>query len=174
MKNLTKLITNAEIKKKVKELAMIIDKKYNGEPCVFVAVLKGSIFFYTELLKNIKNKDVKIDFIQVKSYVGTCSTGNIQIIKDCNTDISNKNLIIVEDIIDTGITANFLYDYFIKQNPKDILMCSILQKPTKLKVDLKLNTLVGFEIEDKFIVGYGLDLDEKFRNLKDIYVYDNK
>jgi len=172
MKKLTKLISNKELKKRIKELADIIDKKYNSEPCVFVSVLKGSIFFYTELLKNIKNKNINMDFIQVKSYVGTNTTGNIQVVKDCSTDITGKNLIIVEDIIDTGITANFLYDYFLQRNPQDIMMCSLLQKPTKLEANLKLNTLVGFEIEDKFIVGYGLDLDEKFRNLQDIYIYN--
>ena len=163
MKNLTKYISNREIKKKIRELASLIDNMYTKEPCVV---------FYTELLKHIKNKNIKMDFIQVKSYIGTSSTGSIQIVKDCTIDIANQNLILVEDIIDTGITANFLYDYFSKRNPKDILMCSLLQKPSKLQTELKLKTLVGLEIEDKFIVGYGLDLDEKYRNLQNIYIFN--
>ena len=111
-----------------------------------------------------------MDFIQVRSYEGTETTGQVKMVKDTSLNLENKNVILVEDIIDTGITANFLNEYFLDKKPKDVLMCSLLQKPDKLQVDLKMQTLIGFNIPNKFIIGYGLDLDERYRNLNDILV----
>ena len=167
------LIETKEVNKKIKSLAKILDKKYKDEEIVFVCVLKGAVMFYTELLKNLKNKNIEMDFIQVKSYEGTETSGQVKVVKDVSVDIENKNVVLVEDIIDTGITANFLFDHLNSKKPKSILMCSLLQKPEKLKVNLKIKTLVGFEIPNKFIVGFGLDYYEKLRNENRILILKN-
>lgn len=164
------LIETKEINKRVKELSKILDKRYKKDDTVFVCVLKGAVLFYTELIKNLKNKNIELDFIQVKSYEGTESSGQVKVIKDVSVNVTNKNVVLVEDIIDTGITANFLYEHILSKNPKSILMCSLLQKPEKLKVDLKIETLIGFEIPNKFIVGFGLDYYEKLRNENKILI----
>lgn len=163
-------IKNRNIKKKAKLLAKQIDEKYGNEEVVLVCVLKGAIMFYDLLLRYIKNKNVEIDFIEVKSYCGTTSTGKVKMLKDVSIEIKNKHLVLVEDIIDTGITADYLYKHYLQKNPKSILMCSLLQKPEKLMIDLKMETIIGFNIENKFVIGFGLDLDEKYRTLKDVLV----
>ncbi len=168
--NFVPLIRKQALQKRIKELAIQIDNDYKNEHIVLVCVLKGAVLFFSKLIESVKSNNVEIDFIQVKSYEGTNTTGNVKVIKEINVDISNKHLILVEDIIDTGITANFLYDYFLKQNPKTIEMYSLLQKPKKLKQSLKMPTKVGFEIGDEFIIGFGLDLDEKYRTLNEILV----
>ena len=166
------LISKKEIEKRIKVLAKEIDKKYGKEPITFVCVLKGAVVFYVKLLECLKNKKVEFDFIQLKSYEGQESSGVVKVVKDSSINFENKNVVLVEDIIDTGITANFLYEYFLNKKAKDILMCSLLQKPEKLKVELKIPTLVGFNIPNKFIFGYGLDLDEEYRNVNDILVFE--
>ena len=171
MKNFEVLIKNKDILKRIGQLANEIDERYKNEEVVLVCVLKGAILFFNELIKKIKNKNLKLDFIQVKSYQGTTSTGVISLIKDINQNIEGKHVILVEDIVDTGYTANFLYENILKRNPKSILMCSLLQKPSKLKVELKIPLLVGFKIGDLFIVGFGLDLDESYRTLKNILYF---
>ena len=172
MKKFEVLISNKEITKRVKDLATELDKRYKNEPVLLVCVLKGAVMFYAELLKNIKSDNVEIDFIQVKSYEGVSTTGKITLVKDISSDIKDKHVVLVEDIIDTGITANWLYEYLLQKQPKSLLMVSLLQKPTKLRTDLKIETLIGFSIEDLFVLGYGLDLDQRYRNLNDIVVYN--
>lgn len=164
------LIKSGKIERKIKQIAKVLDKKYGQEDVCFVCVLKGAVIFYSKLLKYIKNKNVELDFVEVKSYCGTTSTGEVKMLKDISIDIKSKHLVLVEDIIDTGLTAKFMCEHFKKQKPKSILMCSLLQKPDKLSVDLNMETLVAFNIPNKFIIGYGLDLDEKYRNLKDILI----
>ena len=173
-KDFTIFIKNKKINNQIKKLAKVLDQKYNNEEVVFVCVLKGAVVFYSKLLEYIKNKNVELDFIEVKSYCGTNSTGQVKMIKDIEVDIKDKNLVLVEDIIDTGLTAKFMEEYFKKKKPKSILMCSLLQKPEKLSVELDMETLVAFNIPNKFIIGYGLDLDEKYRALKDILILKEK
>lgn len=168
--NFKTLFKKEQIEERVKELANIIDKQYSDKPIVLICVLKGAVVFYAKLLEYIKSPNVELDFIQLKSYSGMETTGNVQVVKDINTNLKDKNVIVVEDIIDTGITANFIYDYLKSKNAEKVLMCSLLQKPNKLLVNLKIETLIGFEIGDKFIIGYGLDLDEKYRNINEILV----
>lgn len=170
MNNFDVLIENKKIVARVKSLARELDKRYKDEPVVLVCVLKGAVVFYSELLKHIKSDNVQLDFIQVKSYEGKSTTGKVTLVKDIDANIENKHVVLVEDIIDTGITANWLYEYFMSKQPKSLLMVSLLQKPTKLRVDLKIESLVGFVIDDLFVLGYGLDLDQKYRNLKDIMI----
>lgn len=170
IKNFVPLIKNKKIEKKIKQIAREIDEKFGEEDVVLICVLKGAVVFYSKLLQYIKNKNVELDFIQVKSYVGTNSTGKVEMVKDCSINVENKNVVLVEDIIDTGITAKFLHEHFLNKKSKSVTMCSLIQKPEKLSVDLKMPLMVGFEIENKFIIGYGLDLDEKYRNLEDIMI----
>lgn len=173
-KDFVPFIKNNKIERKIKQIAKILDQKYGNEEVCLVCVLKGAVVFYSQLLKHLKNKNIELDFVEVKSYCGTSSTGKVKMVKDATIEIKDKHLVLVEDIIDTGLTAKFMCEHFKKQNPKSILMCSLLQKPEKLSVKLDMETLVAFNIPNKFIIGYGLDLDEKYRNLKDILILKEK
>ena len=158
------LISEKQIKEKVIELGQKIEKDYKGQEIFLIGVLKGASVFISDLMRCI-NLDVKIDFMSVSSYgMSTTSSGIVKILKDIDQDISNKNVIIVEDIIDTGLTLNYLKDYLLKKNAKSIKICTLLDKPERRKCNIQVD-YIGFEIEDKFIVGYGIDYKEMYRNL---------
>ncbi len=161
--NLEVLIDEEKLSKRVEEIANQIEMDYQNEDIVLLCILKGSIFFFTDLAKKI-NKDVFLDFIQVSSYEGTKSSGKINLRLDVRDSLERKNVIIVEDIIDTGRTLKYLLDHIKSLNPKSIKLCTLLDKPEKRIEDIKVD-YVGFQIPDEFIVGYGLDCDEKYRNL---------
>lgn len=167
------LISEKQIKEKVIELGQKIEKDYKGQEIFLIGVLKGASVFISDLMRCI-NLDVKIDFMSVSSYgMSTTSSGIVKILKDIDQDISNKNVIIVEDIIDTGLTLNYLKDYLLKKNAKSIKICTLLDKPERRKCDIQVD-YIGFEIEDKFIVGYGIDYKEMYRNLPYIaYVHES-
>lgn len=162
MDNIKVLINEKRLEKRIKEIAEKIEKDYEGKEIVFIGILKGSVMFMTELAKNIKS-DVQFDFMDVSSYEGTESTGTIKVNKDLRDSIEGKDVIIVEDIIDTGRTLTYLLDY-LKKNPKSIRIATMLSKPSRRVLELNVD-YIGFSIEDKFVVGYGLDYDEKYRNL---------
>ena len=159
------LISEKTIKKRVKELAKQIEKDYEGKDITFICILKGSIYFFTDLTKSIK-KDVSIEFMRVSSYgSGTESTGEIQLKLDLTNSIENKNVIIVEDIIDSGRTLSYLIKYLKIKKPASVKLCTFLNKQERRVVsDVKVD-YIGFDIPDYFVVGYGLDLDEQYRNL---------
>ena len=158
------LFTEAEIQAKVKELGAQITKDFQGEEVLLVGILKGSVPFIADLMRAI-DLDVSVDYMQVSSYgANTKSSGVVKIIKDLDADITDKNVIIVEDIVDTGITLNYLKAYLSARQCKSLKICTILNKPSKRKVDL-VPDYKGFDIDDLFIIGYGLDLDQKYRNL---------
>ena len=163
MYNIEVLINEKRLEKRIKEIAEKIEKDYEGKEIVFVGILKGSVMFMTELAKNIKN-DVQFDFMDVSSYDGTESTGTIKVNKDLRDSIEGKDVIIVEDIIDTGRTLTYLLNYLKKKNPKSIRIATMLSKPSRRVLELNVD-YIGFSIEDKFVVGYGLDYNEKYRNL---------
>jgi hypoxanthine phosphoribosyltransferase len=167
------LISEKQIKEKVIELGQKIEKDYKGQEIFLIGVLKGASVFISDLMRCI-NLDVKIDFMSVSSYgMSTTSSGIVKILKDIDQDISNKNVIIVEDIIDTGLTLNYLKDYLLKKNAKSIKICTLLDKPERRKCNIQVD-YIGFEIEDKFIVGYGIDYKEMYRNLPYIaYVHES-
>ena len=156
------LISKEELNKRVKELALKIKNDYQGKEINLVCILKGSIFFTCDLAREF-DENVKIDFLKVTSYIGKESD---KVILEANLlpNIENKDLILVEDIIDTGRTLSFLIPYLKKKNPKSIKVCSLLDKPSRRLTDFKAD-YVGFTIEDKFVVGYGLDYDQSYRNL---------
>ena len=158
------LISREELAARVKELAAMITKDYEGQEILLVGILRGSVPFMADLMREI-DLDISIDFMSVSSYgSSTKSSGVVRIMKDLDTPIEGKNVIIVEDIIDTGLTLDYLKHYLAGKQPKSLRICAILDKPSRRKVDIK-GDYVGFEVEDKFIVGYGLDLNQKYRNL---------
>ncbi|MBO5517231.1 MAG: hypoxanthine phosphoribosyltransferase [Firmicutes bacterium] len=158
------LISKEELAAKVAELGAQISKDYEGEELFLIGILKGSVPFMADLMRAI-TLDVEMDFMSVSSYgSGTKSSGVVRILKDLDSDIAGKNVLIVEDIIDSGLTLAYLKEYLAKRNPKSIKIVTMLSKPARRKADLEAD-YTGFVIDDKFIVGYGLDIDQKYRNL---------
>lgn len=165
MERIKVLIEEEKLNQRICEIANQISKDYTNEEIVLVCILKGAVYFAVDLSKRIKNDIVKIDFMKVSSYgSGRETSGKINFKLDISESIENKNVIIVEDIIDSGITLNYLYDYLKVKNPKSLKICVLLDKKERRVQDIKVD-YIGFEIENKFIVGYGLDDDEKYRNL---------
>ena len=157
------LIDEKTLEKRIEELAINIEEDFKGKEIVFVGILKGSIMFMTELAKRIKS-NVEFEFMEVSSYSGTESTGKIKINKDIRDSIEGKDVIIVEDIIDTGRTLTYLLEYLKQKKPNSLSIVTMLSKEARREKFVKVD-YVGFEIEDKFVIGYGLDYDEKYRNL---------
>lgn len=159
------LIDEQSLAGRVAQLGEQISKDYKDEAVLLVGILKGSVPFIADLMRKIEIEDLQIDFISVSSYgSSTKSSGVVRILKDLDSDVKGKNIIIVEDIIDTGLTLAYLKEYLLGRSPKSLKICTLLDKPSRRKVPIK-GDYVGFEVEDKFIVGYGLDMDQKYRNL---------
>ncbi len=158
------LYTEEQIKEAAQRIAARINEDYAGQEVVFVGLLKGSVQFMADLLKYIEIA-CTIDFMCVSSYGnGTKSTGRVNIIKDLSEPIDDKNVIIVEDIIDSGNTLNFINRYFSAKNARSVRICTLLDKPSRREVEIDVD-YVGFEVPDEFVVGYGLDYREYYRNL---------
>lgn len=165
------LITEDELRQKVKELGEQITKDYEGKPLLLVGILKGSVVFMADLMREIKT-DCKIDFMSVSSYgSGTVTSGEVQIILDLRKPIQNYDLLIVEDILDSGVTLSYLRQLLSARGPKSIKICTLLDKPDRRKRDIKPD-YCGFSIPDEFVIGYGLDVDEKYRNLPYVGIYE--
>ena len=162
-----------EISSKVKELSQKLNEYYYDKNPIIIGVLKGSVFFMIDIIKNLKFK-YEIDFIDVKSYIDTNNTNPK--LKDISTvNVSNRNILIVEDIVDTGNTLSLLYQYYKNKNANDIKVISLLLKDKIANNDMKNNVdWHGFKIVDKYVIGYGLDINNLFRELKDIYIKDEK
>jgi len=158
------LIDEQALDKKVSEIADEINKKYKGEKLIVVGVLKGAFMFMSDLLKKI-TVDTEVYFLKASSYgSGTESTGNVKITKDIEKDIKGENVLLVEDIIDSGYTMSEVLKILGEREPKALELCSCLSKPDRRVCEVKIDYL-GFEIPDKFVIGYGLDYAEKYRNL---------
>lgn len=150
--------------KKIKELASAISKDYEGKELVVVGILKGSVIFASELIKNISVK-CEIDFMAVSSYGNSTETsGVVRILKDLDHNIEGKDILIVEDIVDTGVTLSYLLKYLKARKANSIEIVSLLNKPKRRIAELDVK-YIGFEVPDEFIVGYGIDYAEKYRNL---------
>ena len=158
------LYTEEQIQAAAKRVAAQIDADYECEEVIFVGLLKGSVQFMADLLKRV-NTPCKLDFMCVSSYGGgTKSTGRVNIIKDLSEPINDKNVVIVEDIIDSGHTLSFINKYFAAKQAKSVKICTLLNKPSRREVEIEVD-YVGFEVPDEFVVGYGLDYQEYYRNL---------
>ncbi|WP_416334491.1 hypoxanthine phosphoribosyltransferase [Anaerococcus sp. DFU013_CI05] len=159
------LIDEESLNIRIKKLATNINEHYKDEDTlIMVAILKGSVMFMSELAKHIK-LDINLEFMAVSSYEsGTTSSGNVKILKDLDTDITDKNVLLVEDIIDTGNTLLKLKNNLEKRDPKDIKIVTLLDKPERREVKIKPDWY-GFKIPNEFVVGFGLDYDQKYRNL---------
>ena len=163
MENFDILINESNLDKRIEDLAKEIMRDYKNEDLVFVGVLKGAAVFMIELAKKIKNS-VEFEFIQVESYQGTESTGKIKLKQDLIDKIEGRNIIIIEDIVDTGRTLEYLREYIKKHNPKSVKVCTLLSKPSRRIVELNID-YIGFSIPDEFVIGFGMDYDQKYRNL---------
>ena len=163
--NLKTLISQEELQNKIKEMAKQIAKDYENQEVVMICVLRGAVYFAVDLSKYINSTSLLMEFMQVSSYGNEReSTGKIDIKKDIELDIKGKNVIIVEDIIDSGLTMDCLVKTLKERSPKTLKICSLLSKPDRRLVEVKIDYL-GFEIPNKFVLGYGLDYDEYYRNL---------
>ncbi|MBF4502283.1 hypoxanthine phosphoribosyltransferase [Savagea sp. SN6] len=158
------LITEEEIRAKVKELGETLTEEYKDKYPLAIGILKGAIPFMGDLMKEI-DAYLEIDFMDVSSYGNaTVSSGEVKIVKDLNTNVEGRDILIIEDIIDSGKTLKYLVDLFKYRQASSIQIVTLLDKPTGRKVDLKAD-YVGFDVPDAFVVGYGLDYAEKYRNL---------
>ena len=170
MGELKVLISEEEVDKRVQEIAKQIESEYKGKIITLICILKGSVFFTVNLAKHI-DQDVRLEFIRVSSYDGEESTGEIKMKLDLKDSIPGKDVRVVEDIIDTGRTLSYLLEYLKMKSPNSIKLCTLLDKPDRRVVDVNVD-YVGFQIPDKFVVGYGLDANEKYRNLPYIGVIE--
>ena len=158
------LLTEEEVDKRIRELGEQISKDYEGEEVHLVCVLRGSVFFTCELAKRI-TVPVSIDFMSASSYGSdTISSGVIKIVKDLEDSLMEKNVIVIEDIVDTGRTLSYLLKMLGERKPKSLRLCTLLDKPDRRVTDVEVD-YTGFQIPDEFVVGYGLDYAQKYRNL---------
>src|SRR6185312_16399166 len=165
------MLSREEIAERVSELGAQITKDYRDGSLVIICVLKGSFVFASDLMRAI-DLPLRVDFLGVRSYgEGTESTGVVQITQDLSKPIDHEDVILVEDIVDTGLTIAHLMDLFRTRQPRSVKVCSLLHKPARARVNVNIDYL-GFTIEDKFVVGYGLDFAEKYRNLPFIGVVE--
>jgi hypoxanthine phosphoribosyltransferase len=158
------MISETDIKQRVKKIGAEIKNDFNNELIFLIIVLKGSFVFAADLIREMEG-DIRVDFISVSSYLDqTETTGKVKLLKDLEANITNQNVVVVEDIIDSGLTLNFLIDHLKMHMPKQIKICTLLDKPDRRKIDLPVD-YVGFVIPDEFIVGYGIDYAQMYRNL---------
>lgn len=156
-------ITEEQIQKKVQEIGTELSKKLKDKSVVAVCVLKGSFVFFSDLVRHI-NTDIACEFFGVSSYHGTSSSGEVKVTLDLSHPIEGKHVILVEDIVDTGLTMNYLINSILSRKPASLTTVALLEKPEALKVKCKLD-YVGFKITNEFVVGYGLDYEGYYRNL---------
>ncbi len=164
------LLSQSAISARLDAMAREIDEAYAGREILAVGVLKGSVFFLTDLLKRLKTP-VSVDFLQVRSYAGTSSSGNIQLVHDLSMDVQDKNVLLFEDVVDTGLTLRKILELLSSRHPRSLRIAALLKKDLPENHDIPV-AFLGFTIGREFVVGYGLDLDEKYRNLPEIAIWD--
>lgn len=159
------LLASSTIAERIRWIGQAISQDYAGKPLTVIPILKGSFIFAGDLVRTISLPDVTVDFLGVSSYgTGMTTSGSVRITQDLVYPIRDKNILLVEDIVDSGLTIQHLRELLGTREPASISVCALLHKPSRTRVPVKIDYL-GFEIEDKFVVGYGLDYQEKFRNL---------
>ena len=166
------LVSRDQIAKGVERLAREIERDYQGKQPLLIGILKGSFVFMADLIRQL-DFPLELDFIRLSSYGSARETsGKVRVIQGLKTRVKGKDVLVVEDIVDTGITTSFLSDYLRKQKPASLKLCSLTDKPSRHRVPISIDYL-GFTVPDKFIVGYGIDFDERSRNLPDIYTLED-
>ena len=165
---LSMYLSKDDINNRLKEMANQLSEKYCDECPVIIGILNGSFVFMADLIRKI-DFECEIDFMKVNSYVGKETSGEVQLEKDININIEDRRVIIVEDIIDTGLTMDYLHKHISAYNPKDITIVTLLSKNNNYTLNFNID-IVGFEITSEFVVGYGLDLDQRFRQLDSLYM----
>lgn len=165
------LITQREIEKRVKELGTKITADYEGRQLVMICILKGAYLFFADLVRNI-HIPISVDFMMVSSYgAGTVSTGAVKIISDLSSEIKGKDVLLVEDIVDSGLTISYLYETLKAKRPRSMKLCVLLDKVERRKYEVPID-YIGFTVPNKYVIGYGLDYQDKYRNLPYIAVLD--
>jgi hypoxanthine phosphoribosyltransferase len=165
-------LTEEKIQERIKEIADEINRDYAGRTPVFIGVLNGAFIFLSDLIRNIK-VECEVDFFKLSSYGDEkISTGKVTLIKELNCDVNGRDLIIVEDIVDSGLSIKFIEELIGTHTPASMRVVSLLVKPKSLKYNVKID-YIGFNIPSEFVVGYGLDYAQKFRNLRSIYILDD-
>jgi len=166
------LITREEIEQTVVRLAREIERDYQGKQPLLVGVLKGSFVFMADLIRHL-DLQLELDFIKVCSYgAARESSGSVRLVQSLSSPVEGRDVLVIEDIVDTGITISFVLDHLSKGKPASIKLCALTDKPSRRKVPVSID-YVGLTVPDEFIVGYGLDCDERFRNLPDICVMES-
>ena len=159
------LLTEEQIQTRIRELGQILTAEYADKNPVIVGVMKGVVIFYADMIRHIK-VPCQMDFMWISSYAGTNSTGEMVVRRDLSEDIKGRHVLILEDIYDTGNSLSFLYDYLMTKEPASLKICTLLDKPSRRKPGITLQAdYVGFEVPNAFVVGYGLDYNEYYRNL---------
>ncbi len=162
------MFSEQKIKDRVKELAAQINADYAGRIPVFIGILNGSFIFFADLIREI-TIDCEVDFLKLSSYGDAkISSGNVRLLKDLNCQVTGRDIIIVEDIVDSGLSMQYIRDLILRQNPTSFKVVTLLYKPASIKSNIQLD-YVGFTIDPEFVIGYGLDYAQRVRNLKAIY-----
>ncbi len=164
---LSPVISNEEIQKRVAEIAKNLSEKFKDEVPILIGILNGSFIFMSDLIRAL-DIDCEMDFIKLSSYSGDQSIGTVRLLKDISADITGRHVVIVEDIIDSGLTIKFIKDRMEEAGPESLTIITLLLKPDVANLDFPID-IVGFEIAPEFVVGYGLDYDQKMRHLPAIY-----
>ena len=162
-------LTEEKIQERITQLGKEISQEYKTKLPIFIGVLNGAFMFLSDLLKKV-DVNCEVDFFKLSSYGDEkISSGNVKLLKELNADVTDRHLIIVEDIVDSGLSISFIERMFKDHNPASMKVVTLLSKPESIKYDVKID-YIGFEIPNKFVIGYGLDYAQKYRNLKSIYV----
>lgn len=170
--NLKSYINRKEINAKVKKLAKKISSDYRGRVPIFIGILNGSFIFISDLVRRV-DVDIEIDFLKLSSYGdSTISSGNVKLLKDLNCTIEGRDIIVVEDIVDSGLSLKYIRDLILSHNPSSLEFVTLLFKKGLSNLDFDIK-YIGFRIPNKFVVGYGLDHAQKYRNLNGVYILNN-
>ena len=168
--NLRILVSAEQIRRRIEEIAAQIERDYPGEPILLIGILKGSFIFLSDLARAMNRATTRIEFMAVSSYgKGKTTSGEVKVVKDLDVSIEGTNVIIVEDIVDSGVTLTYLANMLSQRQPKSLRIATLLDKPERRLRPVQVD-YVGFSIPDEFVVGYGLDFAEDYRNLRDVCI----
>jgi hypoxanthine phosphoribosyltransferase len=168
------LFSKEEIDNAVENIARKVSEEYSGGELLIVGVLKGAFIFMSDLIRKVDGVDIIVDFVILRSYgSSTTSSGEVEVVKDLHGPVEGRDILVVEDIVDTGVTLKFFKDQLLRRGPKSVKICALLDKRARREVEIDVD-YVGLLMDDGFVVGYGLDCDENYRNLPEIWVLEEE